>query len=226
MDPVVENDVDHLEIGFEHFKLKPGLVLELHDDAGRLLPYKAQFVMSYPGKGVLVSLLAGDPQHIALEPGSYCQLSGFTGKFDFSFKTRARKVDRSQFTAMLATPPAVTVRFVRKHPRISLTLPGEAASPHDRVNEPITIRSLSMGGAALSSTRPLGAKGEPLMLQLQVMFENRVVPIRLSTVVRRSWHTRESARYDVGVEFVNASRMDKLLLHYYLSTQADEYAVV
>lgn len=226
MDPVIQDDVDHFEVGFEHFKLRPGLELELQGAAGKPLPHRAQFVMAYPGKGVLVSLQAGDPSNIALEPGTPCRVSGFNGKFDFFFDTRVRKVDPIQFTAMLASPASITVRFVRKYPRMDLALPGTVSSPRGSGGSDVTIRNLSIGGAAISSVQPLGGRGEPLLLHLQVMFENRREPIRLSTVVRRSGMAGESLMYDTGVEFVNPTRMDKLLLHYYLNTLAREYAVI
>lgn len=31
MKPNIENDEDHFDIGFEQFKLRPGLELEVHD---------------------------------------------------------------------------------------------------------------------------------------------------------------------------------------------------
>jgi c-di-GMP-binding flagellar brake protein YcgR len=226
VDPVIEDYVDHFEIGFEQFKLKPGLDLELHDAAGKLLPHKAQFVMALPGKGVLVSLQVSDPAQIALQPGAHYQISGFNGKFDFAFRTEALKVDRSQFTAMLAAPASVTINFVRKHARTDLRIPAVVSSPRGGPGRSVTVRNLSVGGAAVSSVQPLGARGEPVMLQLEVMFENRKELLKLPAVVRRSGTATESLMYDTGLEFVNPSRTDKLLLYYYLSTLANEYAVI
>lgn len=226
VDLVIEDYVDHLEIGFEQFKLKPGLELDLHDEEGKLLPHKAQFVMALPGKGVLVALHVSDPAQIALQPGARCQVSGFNGKFDFAFNTEALKVDGSQFTAMLAAPASVTINFVRKHARTDLAVPAAVSSPRGGAGSSVTVRNLSVGGAAVSSVQPLGAQGDPVTLQLQVVFENRKELLKLSAIVRRTGVAKDSLMYDTGLEFVNPSRMDKLLLHYYLNTLANEYAVI
>jgi len=226
VDLVIEDYVDHLEIGFEQFKLKPGLELELHDEAGKPLPHKGQFVMALPGKGVLVALQVSDPAQIALRPGAPCRVSGFNGKFDFAFNTEALKVDGSQFTAMLAAPASVTINFVRKHARTDLSIPAAVSSPRGGAGSAVTVRNLSVGGAAVSSVQPLGAKGEPVVLQLQVMFESRKELLRLAAIVRRSGAAKDSLMYDTGLEFVNPSRTDRLLLHYYLNTLTNEYAVI
>lgn len=226
MNTFVEEDTAHHDIGFEQFLLQPGVELNLHNENGKPLPHKAQFVMAYPGTGVLVSLQTSDPRQVALLPNAACRVSGFNGSFDFSFTSRVRKVDPLQLTAMLEAPKTVRLHFVRKYPRTEMTLPAMVSLPRETESRPVTIRNLSVGGAAFTSDKPLGNKGEPLLLQLQVMFEQRKEPIRLSTIVRRCRVLGESPVYETAVEFANPSRMDKLLLHYFLGTQARRYALI
>ncbi len=226
MHPFIDDYVDHFEVGFEQFRLRPGLELEVHDESGRPLEHHAQFVMAYPGKGVLVSLRVNDPDRIAMQPGVRYQLSGFNGKFDFSFTAEAQKVDRAQFTALLAAPATVTIRFVRRHHRTALALPAAVSTRSAAGASPVTIRNLSMGGAGVSSVQPLGATGDSVTLRLQITFENQKEGLDLAAVIRRSGPSHESIMFDTGLEFVNASRVDKLLLHYYLTTLANEYHVI
>ncbi len=226
MQPFIDDYVDHFEVGFEQFRLRPGLELEVHDESGKPLEHHAQFVMAYPGKGVLVSLRVNDPGRIGLQPGVRYQLSGFNGKFDFSFTSEAQKVDRAQFTALLAAPATVTIRFVRRHHRAALALPAAVFSRGAAGSNPVTIRNLSMGGAGVSSVQPLGAVGDAVTLRLRVTFEGQQEDLDLPAIIRRSGASHESLMFDTGLEFAAASRSDKLLLHYYLAALANEYHVI
>ncbi len=225
MGPLLDDYGDHFEVGFEQFRLRPGLEMEVHDEAGKLLAQRAQFVMSHPVKGVLVSIRANDPERIAMQPGARYRLSGFNGRFDFSFQAEAQKVDRSQFTALLTPPATVNIHFVRKHERMPLALPATAAQGRAG-RAPVTVRNLSMGGAAVSSVQPLGQKGDSVALELQVHFENQDHVLKLPAVIRRTGVSDESLMFDAGLEFVNTSLTDKLLLHYYITTLMTEYSLV
>ncbi len=220
-----ENDEDHFDIGFEQFKLRPGLELEVHDSAGHPLEHKAQFVMSFPGKGVLISLRVNDSASIAMKAGERYKISGFNGKFDFSFTSEAAKVDRSQFTALLVSPDTVAIHFVRRHQRTSLALPA-AVTVNGKDTFPVTIRNLSLGGAGVDSVKPLGAVGAKVNLLLQITFDNKKEILNLPSVIRRSSESDDKLMFSSGLEFASASRTDKLLLHYYITTVAYEFHLV
>jgi hypothetical protein len=224
MDPLGFDDGDHFEVGFEQFRLRPGLEMEVCDEAGRAL-HRAQFVMAHPVKGVLVSIRASDPEQIAMQPGARYRLSGFNGRFDFSFQAQAQKVDRSQFTALLAPPATVNVHFVRKHERMPLALPATVAAASGS-RAPVTVRNLSMGGAGVSSVQPLGAQGDSVALELPVHFENQDHLLKLRALIRRTRVSDESLMFDAGLEFADTSLTDKLLLHYYITTLMNDYSLV
>lgn len=221
-----DDDEDHFDIGFEQFRLKPGLELEVHDEAtGRLLDCRVQFVLSHAGKGVLIAFQADDPAKLPLEAGKRYRVSGFSGKFDFAFSSDALKVDYAQSTVLLAAPASVAIRFVRKHRRASLAL---AARVVQRGKSPVqvTVRNLSLGGAAISSVTPLGNRGDSVTLCLEITFDNKKEDLCLVSVIRRISESGDSHMRETGVEFVNASRLDKLLLHYYITTLTDEFYLV
>ncbi len=226
MKPNIDNDEDHFDIGFEQFRLRPGLELEVHDAAGAPLAHRAQFVSAIPGEGVLISIAASDAAKIAMQPGERYRLSGFNGRFDFSFSVPALKVDRTQFTALLALPTTIAISFVRKHQRAALALPATVTFAGKRGPVPVTVRNLSLGGASLDSVELLGAKGAAVTLQLHITFDNKKEALNLVSVIRRVSESSESLMFNSGLEFVHASREDKLLLHYYTSTLATEYNLV
>lgn len=225
MNPFLDDYVDHFDIGFDQFKLRPGLELEVHDEAGKLLEHRVQFVMSHAGKGLLVSIRANDPDRVAMRAGQRYQISGFNGRFDFAFTAEAQKVDLAQFTALLAEPAQVTIRFVRRHERLPLVLAATVAGNGGSATA-VTIRNLSLGGAAVSSIQPLGGKGDSLTLQLQIPFDGKKHTLKLLSIIRRSGHSDASLMFDIGLEFANPTLTDKLLLHYYLSTTANEFNVI
>lgn len=221
------DDEDHFDIGFEQIKLKSGLELEIQDGAtGRLLDCKALFVLSHARKSVLIAFRPEGSAKVTLEVGKRYRVSGFSGKFDFAFSAKALKVDLEQSTVLLAAPAAVTIRFVRKHKRADLTLPAWVLQSGNERPIQVTIRNLSLGGAAFSSVKPLGASGDSITLRFGIVFENKKEDLRLAAVIRRVAESKDSLIVATGVEFVGASLLDKLLLHYYIATQESEFDLV
>lgn len=226
MNPFLDDYADHFDVGFDQFKIRPGLELDVHDEAGHPLAHRAQFVMTHPGKGILFSIRANDPDKIGMHAGQRYQFSGFNGRFDFAFTAQAQKVDPVQFTALMAEPAQVTIRFVRRHERLPLALSATVAGEAGGGALPVTIRNLSLGGAGLNSIQPLGGKGDSLTLQLQITFEGQPQLLRLLSIIRRSGHSDASLLFETGLEFANPTLTDKLLLHYYLTTVANDYSVI
>jgi hypothetical protein len=225
--PYIDDDEDHFDIGFEQFKLKPGLELEVQDESSnRLLGHKAHFVMAHAGKDVLISIQENDPAKMTMEAGKRYTISGFSGSFDFSFSAAALKVDREQLTVLLAAPVSVSIRFVRKHRRADLALPASVLLPGQSSPVRVTIKNLSLGGASLASIKPLGAKDSSVTLRLQITFDNKKEELNLASVIRRISESDESLMLNTGLEFVNASRNDKLLLHYYISTSSSNIDLI
>lgn len=225
MKPYID-DEDHFDIGFEQFKLRPGLEMEVRDEAGKLLGQHVQFVSTLPNKDVLLSIQAGSAEQIALKEHARYQFSGFNGRFDFSFTASALKVDATQFTVLLDTPAMVSIRFVRKHQRTDLALAASITVPGQGGAVPVTVRNLSLGGASVDSVKPLGAKGGTAKLHLQITFDGKKEDLALLSAIRRVSESRESLMFNTGIEFVNASREDKLLLHYYISTLEKEFNLI
>ena len=226
MKPYID-DEDHFDVGFEQFKLRPGLELDVHDgSSGRLLDHKAQFVAAHVGKDVLIAIQVDDPSRMAMKAGERYQIIGFNGRYDFSFSAEALKVDREQFTVLLAAPTSVSIRFVRKYRRADLALSASVLLPGKTSPVQVTVKNLSLGGAALASINPLGAKGDSITLRLQITFDNKKEDLNLVAAIRRISESNESLMLNTGVEFVKANRDNKLLLHYYISTLSDEFDLV
>ncbi len=209
-----------VKVDLAQLRLKPGLELTILDKLGRILNDEAQFMAALPGKGVLISLLPDRAENIEMRAGEDYYISGFTGKFSFTFTTTVLRVDRMQFTALVSCPDSAVAHFVRKHLRTKLNLPA-TISVGGKSATPAVISNLSVAGAGLDTSAAFGACGDQVTLTLQVMFERRKLLLNLTSVIR---HVTENGHADTlrtGVDFVNASQYDKLLLHYHITTLAE-----
>jgi hypothetical protein len=227
MELYLEDYEDHFDIGFEQFKLKPGLELEVQaGSSGRLLDLKAHFVMAHASRDVLIAIKADDAAKLDMAAGEHYKISGFNGNFDFSFSAEALKVDREQFTVLLAAPVMVSIRFVRKHRRADLAFAASVTLPGKSSPVQVTVKNLSLGGASISSVQPMGAKGDHITLRLQVTFDNKKEDLSLVSVIRRISEPDDSLMLNTGLEFVSATRMEKLLLHYFISTSSKDIELI
>lgn len=214
----------NVEVGIQELRLRPGTELKLLDSKGNMLAHKAQFIAVFANKSILVSMMVDNIRKIALREGDTYLVKGFTGKYDFSFSASVLQVDGAQFNARLSCPSSVTVKFVRSHLRVQLSLNTNATVPNLDTPTPIIITDLSAGGAGIDSNAPLGSVGDRIQLALPVEFEKKRIHLNLTSEIRHITHNGPGMK--TGVEFVEASQHDKLMLHYLVSTLSEGGAVI
>jgi hypothetical protein len=215
---------DQVEVSIQELRLRPGTELKLLDSKGNMLAHKAQFIAVFAGKSMLISMMVDDARKIALREGDAYLVKGFTGKYDFSFFASVLQVDGAQFNARLSCPNQVSVKFVRSHLRVQLSLNTSATLPNVETPAPIIITDLSAGGAGIDSASQLGGVGERIQLALPVEFEKKKINLHLTSEIRHV--TQNGQVMKTGVEFVDASQHDKLMLHYLVSTLSEGGAVI
>jgi c-di-GMP-binding flagellar brake protein YcgR len=216
------NTEANVEVAIQELRLRPGTELTLLDSKGNVLPHKAQFIAVFVGKSILVSMLVDDIRKIALHEGETYQIKGFTGIYDFSFGATVLQVDQAQFNARMTCPNTVYVIFVRSHLRVQITLPSNVML--ENVVTPIVINDLSAGGAGLDSKVPLGAIGDRIQMALPVEFDKKKITLNLASEIRHISETEKGLK--TGVEFVETSQHDKLMLHYFVNTVYDIGAAI
>lgn len=218
-------DADHFDIDFRQFRLRPGLELEIHDIKGRLLHDRAQFVLAH-AQDLLIAVPVDSPEELAVVADQRYRINGFNGRFDFMFSAEVKKVDQSQCTVLLAAPASVTIRFVRKYPRLSLSLPATFTRPEPEPAGEGTLKNLSMGGAAIETVLPPGKVGDSVTLHFTITFDGEPEDIALEAAIRRVSESRDALLYSTGLEFTQLGRDQKLLLHYFITTVANEYNLI
>lgn len=206
-------------VSLQQLRIKPGLELTLLDKSGRILNHKAQFVAALEN-GVLLTFPMDAPEQIELRAGESYHISGFTGKFNFTFTSKAIKVDHRQFNALVSHPASAAAHFVRKNLRAELMLPATILSAGSKNPAPVVVNNLSIAGAGIDSSEPLGEIGDEVTLLLQVKFEKKKEDLKLASVIRHITETGDANKLRTGLDFMDPSQSDKLLLHYHINTLA------
>lgn len=218
------NTKNQVQVNINELRLRPGTELKLLDSKGNMLTHKAQFIAVFGGKSILISMMVDNTRKIALREGDTYQVKGFTGKYDFAFSAKVLQVDGAQFNARLTCPDTVTVKFVRSHLRVQLNLSINATLPEQSEPSTITVADLSVGGAGIESASPLGSIGKRIHLTLPVEFERKQMGLRLTSEIRHVTQTEQCMK--TGVEFVDISEHDKLLLHYLVNSLSENVAII
>lgn len=206
-----------VEVTPQELRLRPGTELTIRDSTYAALSHKAQFIATFPGKSILISLLVNNTLKIALHEGEEYVFKGFTGKYDFSFKASVLQIDKAQFNARISYPERITVKLVRKHIRVELTLATKALVKD--VSTPVVMSDLSTEGACVNSKISLGAIGERFQLTLPVEFDKKKINLDLASEIRHVTETDQGLK--TGVAFMDISQQDKLFLHYFVGTLHD-----
>lgn len=216
------NTETNLEIALQELRLRPGTEMTVVDSKGKELSHKTQFIAVFVGKSILVSLKVDSTPKIALREGEQYHFGGFTGKYDFSFSASVLQVDKAQFNARLTCPASVSVKLVRNNLRVKLALASQVMQGN--IATPIVINDLSASGACLNSQIPLGKVGDRFNLTLPVDFEKKKNILNLTTEIRHITETEQGLH--TGVEFIETTQQDKLMMHYFVNTLHDEGPVI
>lgn len=212
----------HVKVPLQELRLRPGTEMMILDSKNKMLPHKAQFIAIFAGRSILVSVLVDDINKIALNEGETYLFKGFTGIYDFSFTASVLKVDKSQFNARLSCPETVSIIIVRSNLRVRLAMATSAVK--DSNTSAIVINDLSAGGAGFNSAAPVGAVGERIQISLPIEFEKKKVVLNLTSEIRHISETGQGLK--TGVEFVDISQQDKLMLHFFVHNMFEAGAAV
>lgn len=209
------------QVSFESLKLRPGASLQIqHTDNGSPNG-EVQLLAAVKGQNVMVAMKGESGVKTGLEAGKDYIIRGFSGQHDFSFSSHVTQIFKAPFPyAMLAYPGAVEARVVRKAIRAKTSLPA-TVSPHGK-NLPlaVTLADLSVAGAMLDSSAPLGNPGELVNLAFAVDFEKSKIDLALLATIRYVNKSDVGSGYSIGVEFKDISQNDKLVLHYVAQSYA------
>lgn len=210
------------QVSFESLKLRPGSTLKIQHTAHGSPDGEVQLLGAVREKSVMVALKGDNGIKTGLEVGKDYLLRGFSGQHDFSFSSHVTQVFSAPFPyAMLAYPGTVEARMVRKTVRTKTSLPGTVSPVGKNMPLDITLADVSMEGAMLNSTAPLGNAGEQVNLSFTVDFEKNKIDLALLATIRYV-NKIDGSGYSIGTEFKDLTQNDKLVLHYVAQSYATE----
>ena len=211
----------HIKIPLQDLRLRPGTEMTIVDSKNKTLAHEAQFITVFPGRSVLVSLLVDDIKKIVLHENETYTFKGFTGIYDFAFTAKVLKVDGGQFNARLTCPDIVSIIIIRSNIRAKVSLAANAIK--DNATTPVAVQDLSAGGAGISAQNALGSVGDRIQVVLPVIFEKKSIQLSLDSEIRHIQETDGGLR--IGVEFIDLSDHNKLMLHYFVNSVHETGAI-
>ncbi len=204
------------DVSLKTMKLRPGMSLQVQR-AGQGGSREAQFLAAIDGKGVMVGPHASAGA-TGMKAGEDYVVRGFTGQYDFTFGARVIQTFEEPFTyALLAYPPAVQARLVRRAMRMKTSVPA-LGTPEGAPAATVTVIDLSVSGAMIKAPVALGAVGGNLMLSLAVEIDKSLANLGLACTICHSSRCERGEGYNIGVAFKSVSTNDKLVLNYLMQS--------
>ncbi|TAK78837.1 MAG: PilZ domain-containing protein [Aquabacterium sp.] len=194
-------------------KLRPGMSLQIQRPVAGAAKEEMQFLAAIDGKGVMAGAHAGSPPLASLRPGDEYVVSGFTGQYDFNFPSRVLQIFEEPFPyALLAYPPQVEVRMVRRSLRMKTSVPAKVSLPGGSSSIAATMIDVSPAGAMIKAPTSVGAVNDEVNLSFSVDVDGN--PMSLVLLASICHTNRGDDGMNIGLLFKNASPNDKLALHY------------
>jgi len=209
-----------VEVGFEQINLKVGVAMQMQQKAlASPVNHNVQYIGAIPGVSFLITLPRVDDGPIWLRQGSKATFRALVGTHIYAFNTSVlRARSRPSSYAHFAIPEVVHSRSVRRHPRVETRLPVEITRA-DATRSMAIMYDLSLRGATLELVGVLASPGDTISIDLPLILPELTRKLELTAVVRNCGDYLASVakgRFRYGVEFVEVSEDDSMLVHYFV----------
>ncbi len=204
-------------VDFDALKLRAGSWLQLQGIGGKTQKFDVEFAGAIRGKYIFLGIEDSLAKKVDFKVGDQYLVMGFNGVRDFTFSSEVLEIQTLPFIhAYFAYPKSVKAILVRDAKRLNTSLPSTARlKDSDKVNSTV-IKDLSVEGALIESGSPLGEVGALIEISFSTKFEQKLVDLKLTALVRHHCKSISANIYTSGVEFVDISKDDKSMLYYLL----------
>ena len=211
---------DLAEVGFEDMNLRVGTAMQMQQESAS---GKEQFAVRYigeiPGVSFLTTLPKRGDSAIWMRQGALLTFRVLAGTDVYAFSTTVlRARSRPASYAHFALPGVVRSRAVRRYLRVETTLPVEVTRA-DATHTMAILYDLSLRGATLELVGVLASPGDPIRVEVPLILPEVTKKLELNAVVRNCSDYEDSVakgRFRYGIEFVDITEEDSLLLHYFI----------
>lgn len=193
--------------------LRVGMALQTRRLVEGASKKESQYFGGIEGKGFMVGPLGIDNEPTGLTEGEICVVRGFTGQYEFSFWSKVLQTFEKPFAyALLAYPPQVDARLVRKSMRTKRSWPTRVGNAGSLA--PVILVDISVAGAMIKSPVAVAAIGSVIPVVMDVHVDLVPTTLTLQGKICHSNLAHDGSAYFIGMAFQNVTREDKLVLHY------------
>ncbi len=192
--------------------------------------YPVRLIGLSEGRSVLVTTPMVEGSYLLMRDGQTFVFRAFSGQRAVAFPTHIVKSVNTPYPYLhLAYPRHVRSIVVRKGARAMVKIACAITSCNDvPVEAAGTIVNISVGGALIAMKKPLGEKGQRLVVQFKVGFSGIEATLELNAIVR-AVSTEVGAgtetQYELGLQFVDVTAEQAVRLHAYVYHQLLEQSL-
>jgi len=216
----MHTDQPHHEVFFADVHLRIGETLQMQpvgltDETS----YPVRFIGALEGQSLITSLPLVEGKGIWIPPGSTFVFRVLWGIYALAFTCRALRAHSRPYPYVhFSYPEAIRSKQIRGAPRHATRLPVEATRG-DGTHTLAIMRDISLRGAHLELTAPLGEKGDTCEFVIPLILPEVISQLKLTCVIRNMSNLAKAmaeGRFRYGIEFGKMNDQDTLLLHYFI----------
>lgn len=209
------------EFSFSHMKLMVGDKIQIQVPASvSYVKHTVRLIGFYENVSILISPPYENGLSLPLCEGEMIVVKAFSGQHAFGFTSTLDTIIRQPFHYLhISYPEKVQGMMIRKFPRVQTKLQCSVDGRTNDVHASCIITDLSLNGASIYSAQPLGEKGDPINIALQIdpmgLLSNLIIESLIRSVSKEaSDHPDFKMHY--GVEFQGLDPNQKMILSSYI----------
>jgi hypothetical protein len=216
----MQTEVHAPDIAFADVHLQVGEVLNMQaQGVADEVTYQVRFIGALEGHSLITTLPMAGGKGIWIPPGSTFVFRTLWGIYALAFTCRALRAHSRPYPYVhFSYPESVRSRQIRVTPRHATRLPVEAIRG-DGTRTLAILRDISLHGAHLELTAPLGVIGAGCEFVIPLILPEVVSQLKLPGTIRNA-SNRDRAmaegRFRYGIEFGTMNDQDAMLLHYFI----------
>lgn len=211
--PLPRKDCLHLK--FSDMKLGLGDRLQLQEMTGEKTRHLAKVVGYLDGQSLIVTHPAKDGKPLVFLERQPLIVRVFSGKHAFAFETHLLKSYPTPYPHLhLGCPKHVEQKEIRGSERIACDIIASVAAegdPDKRARAGV-MTNLSISGARITSKEALGTKGAAVVVAFRCQSSHADEYLTLRGILRQVDFDADDGRVQHGVEFIDLSNNDRLIL--------------
>ena len=220
--PLADPDsVSSSQADLESIRLHFGAPLQIQqlDEGGQ--KYNLKFIGAVKGKSILVTLPIVGTQALRMPAGQSYIFRGFNGKHAYAFTSHVIQTCAQPFPyAHFSYPDSIESKVIRKTLRVDVNLAASVMGGDEAI--PVTMIDLSMKGAMIDTSRPIGEIGAALSVRFDVVFGVIKTGLTLLAKIRNVSRAKDGTSIRVGVEFGKITQDDMLMLNNYILSVSND----